>query len=484
MARKSSKTQSKQPNAANFGNTATVPTTSQPADTLQVDAHAPATMCTSFFDFITLATIEDVKTFLQLASTTQEGKNLEILWRRAHREGYEKGKKSLLQSLERKMKEKYEEGVERGMNLGREEGFTVARDAFRDALKARKANAIDSGTQTDPKTPTTSISTQTNPLTTILHTATDVIVQTDPDSAQTSCQFIKTPSTSSTFIPATTPASTTTIGTQTEAATYQHLDIGYPTCVAARQSLARSRYGKNTKNLNKTTKAILSEISQNKTVFSSLEPSDTSSDLSTPSITISALETRFTAPGFSPKVEKVEISAISTKTTHQNPTLSISELSNDVAQAYASPPAHNDAILRSPMSAASASSSQLSQLSASTGHEKCALLGAVFESQQPTESLVHSTIVSALKTRSEMDNFSNNHEKGQKTSIFTPKPPEPLVSTHSSWADNMTPLPTSPVLPQHSPRDLSGLRSTNEQPFSSLRRRRGHLKNQWKTSQR
>jgi flagellar biosynthesis/type III secretory pathway protein FliH len=101
--------------------------------------YTPATSQLSFFDFITLATTEDIKKFLTLASTTPEGKNLENLWRRAHGEGYKKGKISLLQDLEKKMEHKFEEGVDRGMDLGHEQGYTVAKEGFDGIIKALKA---------------------------------------------------------------------------------------------------------------------------------------------------------------------------------------------------------------------------------------------------------------------------------------------------------------------------------------------------------
>ena len=171
MAKKKSKQQPKQPNEANLDDAATVPTTSvtttsQSASTSRDDVYATTQIL--FFDFITLATMEDIKRFLKLASTTPEGENLGTLWRRAHGEGYEKGRKSLLQDLEKKMEEKFEEGVERGMNLSREEGYTVAKEAFDDIIKvvkareAPKVDTIDASSQTD--TPATaSNSTQTDP---------------------------------------------------------------------------------------------------------------------------------------------------------------------------------------------------------------------------------------------------------------------------------------------------------------------------------
>ena len=164
MAKKSSKTQPKQPSITNLDNTAL------PASTTQTDVQAPATTCCSFFNFVTLATIDDIKNFLNFAATTPKGQNLTHLWQQAYKHGYENGKKLLLQNLERKMEEKFEEGVARGMDLGREEGYTVAKQGFEGIVKAlkdreqlKKVSTSDFGTQTvSPHTTTTSISVQTN----------------------------------------------------------------------------------------------------------------------------------------------------------------------------------------------------------------------------------------------------------------------------------------------------------------------------------
>ena len=59
----------------------------QPASTSQDDACAPAATLLSFSNFIISATIEDVKKFLAVATTTLEGRNLQYLWRRAYKEG-------------------------------------------------------------------------------------------------------------------------------------------------------------------------------------------------------------------------------------------------------------------------------------------------------------------------------------------------------------------------------------------------------------
>ena len=144
MAKKSSKKQLNTPTTTIVSDRTpvTVPataeditSTSQPADTSQVDTAATRLQ---FFDFITLAATDNVKEFLKLASTKPEAENLVTLWRRAHSEGYEKGRKSALRHLEKKLEEKYEEGVEKGMDLGREQGYTIAKETFDDIVKHMK----------------------------------------------------------------------------------------------------------------------------------------------------------------------------------------------------------------------------------------------------------------------------------------------------------------------------------------------------------
>ena len=171
MAKKSSKTQPKRPSITNLDN-AVLPaiTTNQSASTTQTNIQAAATMCHSFFYFVTLVTIDNIKIFLNFTATTPEGQNITHLWQQAYKHAYENGKKSLLQNLERKMEEKFEEGVARGMGLGREEGYAVAKQGFdrivkalKDREQSKKVSTSDFGTQTDsPHTTTTSISVQTN----------------------------------------------------------------------------------------------------------------------------------------------------------------------------------------------------------------------------------------------------------------------------------------------------------------------------------
>ena len=251
MGKKSSK---KQPNVANHvhttkytatpttGNT-TVPTVS-PSASQPASISSPATTQHQFFDFITLATVEDIKNFLKLASTTPEGKNLENLWRRAHEEGYEKGKKVAIKGSETEVRDKYREGIARGMDLGREQGYNVAKEAFDDVIQrvkageAPKINTSNTETQTDsPATTTTSIFTQTDTL--------DIL--------------------------------TTSISTQTESSTPLYLENNS-------SNIKNAKIYENS--------LYYSEISPKITVFSSPTPSATSPNSTTLSTTTNAPETR------------------------------------------------------------------------------------------------------------------------------------------------------------------------------------------------
>jgi hypothetical protein len=75
-------------------------------------------------------------------------------------------------------------------------------------------------------------------------------------------------------------------------------------------------------------------------------------------------------------------------------------------------------------------------------HEKSALLCAVFESQPPTGSLAPTTFVTGLKTRSASTGFTENNQNVEKSPIFAQKAPEPIVSSHSNCADDISSLPT------------------------------------------
>jgi hypothetical protein len=482
MGKKNQKQQPKQANAANIGTTTA---TNQPASTPHIDVHALATTQHSFFDFITLATVEDVKKFLTLASTTSEGKNLECLWRRAYEEGCEKGRKSLLRNLERKLEEKFEEGVERGMNLGREEGYTVAKEAFDDIIKTVKAREV-------LKVNTTDTSSQTG---TSATTTASISIQTGP-------HVIHTPFMASS-------------STQTEATMSQHLTTSLPTCIASSQSSSPCQNSKNAKI------HCTSEMSPNITIFSSQTPSATVLDPLEPSTSTTALKTRSETTDSVEKHQKLESPPILTQKPPK--ALSINSVGHldDVDQARTSPQTPNNTISHPSTLPPTASSSLTPYL---TEHQKNEPLSAIFKSEPPTESLASTTIATASKTRSVSTNSTENYKKVEKSHIFNQNHPEPPdfksksslgpparsyvatclkscsaspdvtencqnfenlpiftqnlpetsktpVSDRFIWADDVESPAMTHTTPTKYPRDLSGLRSSMTNPFSSLRRR-------------
>jgi hypothetical protein len=192
---------------------------------LPTDTSSPTRV--AFRDFIELADVDTINSFLAATTFTLESENLELLWKRAYKEGFENGQKAIqpvLQRVGRKMEEKFEKGVARGMDLGREEGYTVAKEGFDNmvkALKAReaaKADITDTSSQTDtpapisiqnkptasvpcqtdttfiPTTLSTTIGIQTSPyrdITCHSSTLTTPIVQTDSDTTLTTLTFVK-----------------------------------------------------------------------------------------------------------------------------------------------------------------------------------------------------------------------------------------------------------------------------------------------------
>ena len=87
--------------------------------------NAPSPSHIAFRDFIKLADIDTINTFLTATVSTLESENIKLLWERAYKEGYENGRKVVLPVLQRvktKLEEKLEEGIKRGKDLGREEG--------------------------------------------------------------------------------------------------------------------------------------------------------------------------------------------------------------------------------------------------------------------------------------------------------------------------------------------------------------------------
>ena len=242
------------------------------------------------------------------------------------------------------------------------------------------------------------------------------------------------PQPTSTPVPATSADSTTALATQIVTTAPHIPEIGHDTCVATSQSPALAENGKNAKII--TTKA---QISQNFAVFSPQTPSYTffnSPELS--STTISS-EMQSTAADFTQNHQKVEFSPTYTEITSKIPSPSVIELENDVARVHASPPSHNDDVLRHSTLSTSASSLQVS----STGHQKSVPLRDFFEPQPPPESLASTIIVLALETRSDSIGFTENNQKVEKSPIFTQKAPEPIISGHLKCMDD---IDTSPAL--------------------------------------
>ena len=346
------------------------------------------------------------------------------------------------------------------------------------------------GVQTEPETaitnrPTTNTpvfvslasystsSTQTSPLDTNSGTTTNRFVQMNPISTQISCHTsqLEIPPTLSTPTPATSSVSLMNIGIQTETTTYQNLEMGSRTCVANLQSPAPYRNGENSK-IHST-----SENSPNTTVFSSSMPSVTSSNSTASSTITTALETCQITAGFAqnhPKIEKLPIFA-------QNPPISLSpivlEPTNNLTRAYASQTTQNEAVSSLTTHSASTSSPEIPNPPAVTIHPKNEQLQADFELQLSTESTVPTCTVTGLKTRSAPTYFMENGQKVENLSIFTQKTAEPLVSTPFNWADDTEAPQTIYTTPTKHPRDLSGLRSSSINPFSSLRRRHRNHRN-------
>ena len=141
----------------------------------------------AFRDFIELADVDTINTFLAATTSTLESVNLELLWKRAYKEGLENGQKAIqpiLQRVRGKLEEKFEKGVARGMDIRREEGYTVAKEAFDrmlvelEARDTPKVSTGDANIQTDsPIATTTPVSTQTDPPATA---TTSVSIQTSP----------------------------------------------------------------------------------------------------------------------------------------------------------------------------------------------------------------------------------------------------------------------------------------------------------------
>lgn len=548
MAKKSSKKQPKQPNAANVGDTATA----QSITTLP-DNTSSATRV-AFREFIELADFSSIKNFITTSSSSPDGENLKLLWGRAFKEGLIAGHK-LYGKTEERLKEVEEESFQTGYNEGRRDehedwaldghgmhcgGYqdTVPYDDYGTLIDpttspittaSENKATVTVATQTDsPVTPTFSATptfttgTQTeSPALTIpavtLQTRTfvenGVSTCLVPTASVTVSQAVQTSSHS-----ARTP-SLTTIGTQTNTGTSQHVHIGYySTCGATLQSSAPFDEGKNTKIQVSTTRAITSEISEGITIFSPPTSSATTLDTSASPTATTAFQTRPTMAEIAQKPQKIEKSTISSQTTPQTLAHSSTRPMNDATRVHTSTAPSNNIVLHPPTPSSTASSPEVP---VATEHEK----SGVFESQSYTDYTVPITIAAGFKKHSESSDFMENRPKIEISPISIqnhhPEPLESLVSGDAStaqppestkgatvilspenpsktarnkpqttespisdrfdWAKDATALPITPTFPQHPPRDLSCLRSTSTHPFSSLRRRLGRPKNRRKS---
>jgi hypothetical protein len=354
----------------------------------------------AFSEFIELADLSAIKMFIITAASSSEGKNLKLLWARAFKEGLISGHQ-LYGKTEEKLKETHANGYEEGFQAGYNEG---RRDEYGDW--SSDGHGMHCGYQ-DP-IPYDDYGTQTNPTarpiinTAAVSTQTDSIISTISATLSTQTE---------------SPAPTLDATSQTEPALIKN-------------------GGKNSK-IGST-----SEMLPNIIDFSSSTPSSTSIDSPAPSTVTTGLETQFTLANFDQKLEKLEKPPISNKITSKTPTPNISEPTDNIARAYASPPTPNDVVLQPQSAPATTITASSSQLPAGTTDGKSALLRAAFESQASMESTAPTSVVTALETRPELDDSVKIHQKVEKAAVFTQRTPEPIVLGQSECADNVSVPPT------------------------------------------
>jgi len=99
-----------------------VPPLPSPATTMNNGPQppVPTVPATDFALFLQRASPEDLELFLELASTTQEGRNLELMWHQAYMEGVKKGineaKSTITQQLQNANVDGFREGYDEGRN--------------------------------------------------------------------------------------------------------------------------------------------------------------------------------------------------------------------------------------------------------------------------------------------------------------------------------------------------------------------------------
>jgi hypothetical protein len=569
MAKKSSKKQPKQPNDTSL--TVDMGTVTAAKIKFPEDTSAPTRV--AFREFIELADLNAIKVFITTASSSPEGENLKLLWGRAFKEGLIAGHQ-LYGKTEERMKEihvdAYEEGFQAGYNEGRRDEYgdwaidghgmhcgyqaTIPCDDYGTQIEPATSSIITENsprttvtvsTQTDPLTVEKFLSNVTKPVTATFSVQTDTPTARLPLTASISIQtspWMPENSKNVSFSPKKSPSLAAEVEEKSQTQTVKRLHYESTVSYDNPSTQNESPSCKTTQNHTKTIELdFTGEISSNIPVFSSITPSVISPDSTRPSTTTTALEMRSTTAGFTQKVEKVEISDISTqaislatptldyaspspsitptsspapttieagletrpettsfienqnvkksaiftKTALETPASSATGLKNDTMQVHTTQPTPSD-VFSQPTATSTTSSSSQPPSPPGTGHQKSVLLRDVSQSESPIEFLASTPIISAFKTRPESAIFVENCKKVEITPHLAQNHPEtlkPPVSKRFNWADEAGSLPISTTLPQHPPRDLSGLRSTSTDPFSSLRRRHGHPKRRRKTPQ-
>jgi hypothetical protein len=241
--------------------------------------------------------------------------------------------------------------------------------------------------------------------------------------------------------------------------------MGYPSCVATSESPALLRNGKNTKF------GPTSETSANIPVFSSPTLSVTFSNTSLPYTTTTAFEKRPKTAGFTQNIENIEISDIFTEETLQTLSPHIFEHLNDESRVHTSSSTNNNRVSPLPIISRNASSLQPPPV---TKYQKSEILDPGFESQSFKGSPAPTCIATSFKSRSASREFKEIRQNVKNLPILVKNHPEitrsPILDRFS-WADDAAELPISSLTPEKCPRDLSSLRSSTINPFSSLRRR-------------
>ena len=443
--------------------TATTTTRSTPANT------CPETQAArqKFREFIEIANLETIKIFLSTTFSVPESENLELLWDRAFEEGYDAGRRKLLSTLDKKLDEADERGYERGVEESKIKYFKMGLDdghanecsewiknghgqhcfmpvVFLENIGVQTdpaATPTPITTQTDPlatpalcdmsppplfsatssniteNTPCTSsvdVSTQTNHLEAISSTTSDSFAQTNHFSIQKSCQLIQFPPS---FI--TPPRdSTATTRNQNESVMSQHLKNDPPTRMNTSHSAALSGNGKNAKiSTIATSRPSTGENSQNRTEFL---------PKTVPVISITHLTSTFTQTEHlkQPKPENA------TNTYPEAPPLTGFEKATGFDNGFVNSPSH-------------ASLDPVAPNGTVLGHETWSKESGLTQ-KQPKLTV-----------------FNQNCPETHKT----------LISERFNWADDAEAPQTTLTTHTKHPRDLSGLRSSSMNPFSSLRRR-------------